>query len=269
MARLFISYRAADGRDKATALARDLGALFGDAQVFLDKDDLRGGVRWRDAIGAAIAERPVLLLLVTPQLLAATDEHGALRINHPDDPVRREVESALAVGAQIVPLLCDDLPAPPDCSQLPAPATTAAVPGAIEPAAPAFAGNWLGELVPGEHLVLSLRQSGNEVVLATAPVDIRQRPDWSDYRKFWREQSPAALDAIAYRGRGTSRRAADGSTVFGIALEVASSPGETLIDSGNLRCTLAASGAFLDCELWLNSLQAARPLRLSRPPAGG
>lgn len=355
MARLFISYRAADGRDKATALARDLGALFGDTQVFLDKDDLRGGVRWRDAIGAAIAERPVLLLLVTPQLLAATDEHGALRINHPDDPVRREVESALAVGAQIVPLLCDDLPAPPDCSQLPppfdrlgefswrqlraydwnndlqrlvadlralgvsaatagapavgtstpaaggrsrrrsplavatllaagllltvaagwyaarlpAPATTAAVPGAIEPAAPAFAGNWLGELVPGERLVLSLRQSGNEIALASAPVDIRQRPDWSDYRKFWREQSPAALDAIAYRGRGSASRTADGSTVFGIALEVASSPGETLIDSGNLRCTLAASGAFLDCELWLNSLQAARPLRLSRPPAGG
>jgi hypothetical protein len=45
MAQLFISYRSSDGRDKATALARDLGALYGDAQVFIDKDDLRAGVR--------------------------------------------------------------------------------------------------------------------------------------------------------------------------------------------------------------------------------
>ncbi|QKS29799.1 MAG: toll/interleukin-1 receptor domain-containing protein [Candidatus Accumulibacter similis] len=355
MARLFISYRAADGRDKATALARDLGELFGDAQVFLDKEDLRGGVRWREAISAAIAERPVLLLLLTPQLLAATDENGALRVGDSDDPVRQEVESALAVGAQIVPLLCDDLPVPPDCSHLPppfdrlgefswrqlraydwkndlqrlvadlralgvtaattgapvantstpatggrrrqrgplaiatllaaclllsvaagwyatrrpAPATAAAGPGAVEPAAPALDGSWLGELVPGERLPLSLRQSGNEVALASAPVDIRRRPDWEDYRKFWREQSPTALDAIAYRGRGSGHRGADGSTMFGIALEVVSSPGETLIDSGNLRCTLAADGAFLDCQLWLNSLQAARPVRLSRSPAGG
>ena len=44
-ARIFISYRSSDGKDKATALARELGAVFGDAQVFLDKDDLRGGSR--------------------------------------------------------------------------------------------------------------------------------------------------------------------------------------------------------------------------------
>ena len=42
-ARIFISYRTADGVDKATALARDLGVVFGDEAVFLDKDDLRGG----------------------------------------------------------------------------------------------------------------------------------------------------------------------------------------------------------------------------------
>ena len=48
MAQLFISYRSSDGRDKATALARDLGALYGDAQVFMDKDDLRAWVQWRE-----------------------------------------------------------------------------------------------------------------------------------------------------------------------------------------------------------------------------
>jgi hypothetical protein len=249
VARLFISYRAADGRDKATALARDLGESFGDAQVFLDKEDLRGGVRWREAISAAIAERPVLLPLWTPQLLAATDEHGALRISDIDDPVRHEVESALAAGAHILPLPCDDLTG--------------------EATAPAVGGNWFGELVPGERLSLSLRQVGEQLALTGPSVDIRQRPDWNDYRKSWREQSPDPLDAIAYRGHGESRLAADGSTVFGVALEGLSSPGETLIDSGNLRCTLTADGALLDCQLWLNRLQTGRPVRLSRLPPRG
>jgi hypothetical protein len=123
VARLFISYRAADGRDKATALARDLGELFGDEQVFLDKDDLRGGVRWREAISAAIAERPVLLLLLTPQLLAATDErHGRLRIGHQRRPgAAGSRERTGGRARRSLPLLCDDLPAPPDCSHLPPP----------------------------------------------------------------------------------------------------------------------------------------------------
>ena len=120
-ARIFISYRSSDGKDKATALARDLGAVFGDAQVFLDKDDLRGGSRWRDEVQQLLDQRPVLLLLMTPQLLAATDATGRLRIAEPDDPVRRELADALEANAQIVPLLCDGFDAPPAASQLPPP----------------------------------------------------------------------------------------------------------------------------------------------------
>ncbi|MDP3820052.1 MAG: TIR domain-containing protein [Burkholderiales bacterium] len=120
-ARIFISYRSSDGKDKATALARDLGAVFGDAQVFLDKDDLRGGSRWRDEVQQLLDQRPVLLLLMTPQLLAATDDAGRLRIEDPDDPVRRELADALEANAQIVPLLCDGFDAPPAAGQLPPP----------------------------------------------------------------------------------------------------------------------------------------------------
>ena len=47
--RIFISYRTSDGADKATALARELNAVFGQAQVFLDKEDLTAGQPWRDA----------------------------------------------------------------------------------------------------------------------------------------------------------------------------------------------------------------------------
>ena len=120
-ARIFISYRSSDGKDKATALARELGAVFGDAQVFLDKDDLRGGSRWRAEVRALIEQRPVLLLLMTPQWLAATDEAGRLRIDDPDDPVRRELADALDAGAHIIPLLCDGFDAPPQTNKLPPP----------------------------------------------------------------------------------------------------------------------------------------------------
>ena len=69
--RVFISYRSSDGADKATALARDLDAMFGDDQIFLDKEDLAPGSRWRDGIAAALGNAPVLLVLVTPNLGAA------------------------------------------------------------------------------------------------------------------------------------------------------------------------------------------------------
>lgn len=119
--RIFISYRSADGRDKATALARDLEARFGAGQVFLDKEDLRGGSVWRDEIERTLGKDSVLLLLLTPDLLGATDAAGALRIADANDPVRREFAAALDAGARIVPLLCDGVDAPPAVAALPAP----------------------------------------------------------------------------------------------------------------------------------------------------
>ena len=120
-ARIFVSYRTVDGKDKATALARDLGARFGDGQVFLDKDDLRGGSAWRDEVQRTLGAKPVLLLLITPQLLTAKDATGALRIADPNDPVRREFSAALEAGAHLIPLLCDGVDAPPPAAELPKP----------------------------------------------------------------------------------------------------------------------------------------------------
>jgi len=120
-ARIFISYRSADGMDKATALARDLGEIFGDEAVFLDKDDLRGGSAWRQEVQRTLGAKPVLLLLLTQQLLAARDATGTLRIADPQDPVRRELAAAIEVGAQIVPLVCDGCEMPPSVAALPAP----------------------------------------------------------------------------------------------------------------------------------------------------
>ncbi len=119
--RVFISYRSSDGADKATALARDLDAMFGDDQIFLDKEDLAPGSRWRDGIAAALGNAPILLVLVTPNYLGAVDAAGQRCIDRADDPARDELEAALAAKAHIIPLLCDGVTAVPAASELPSP----------------------------------------------------------------------------------------------------------------------------------------------------
>ncbi len=120
-ARVFISYRSSDGADKATALARDLDGLFGNDQVFLDKEDLPVGARWRDAIAGALHGGPILLVLVTPHYLGALDPQGQRCIDRSDDPARDELGVAIAAHAHIVPLLCDGVDALPPASDLPEP----------------------------------------------------------------------------------------------------------------------------------------------------
>jgi TIR domain len=112
-ARIFISYRSSDGADKATALARELGAVFGNDQVFLDKDDLPAGLPWREAVGATLDHQPILLLLVTPQMLGP-------RLFDADDPVRHEVAAALECGAHVIALLCDGVERLPEAAEWPA-----------------------------------------------------------------------------------------------------------------------------------------------------
>ena len=235
--RIFISYRTTDGADKATALARDLGQVFGDSAVFLDKDDLRGGSHWARQIGRTLRARPVLLLLLTPQLLGAVD--GRRRIDDPDDPVRREVGAALAAGAELIPVLCDGVDALPTAQEaLPAPfdrlsertwrrlraydwaadvnrlvadlqalgiEARAAAPrrrralllGGLLLLGAAAAGTWWwrkGRTLSGtwqaqlgdDRVQIEIQQSGRELKLESHPIDIRQRPDWVNYRNFWR-----------------------------------------------------------------------------------
>ena len=100
--------------------------------------------------------------------------------------------------------------------------------------------------------------------LSSRPVDISARADWADYRRSWRESSASELNAIAYRGQGTTRIVPDGSTVIDIALEIISSPGGVSIDSGNLQATVSVDGATMDGRIWSNSAQAERPVRLTR-----
>lgn len=107
MNRIFISYRSSDGKKDADRLCADLSRLLGDDQVFFDKQDLQGGSSWRDAINATLGTRPVVLLLITPDLLGMVHPDGGRRIDRDDDPIRNELLTAQHSGAIIVPLLTE------------------------------------------------------------------------------------------------------------------------------------------------------------------
>jgi hypothetical protein len=120
MHRLFISYRNADGKKDAHRLCDDLCRCFGEETVFFDKQDLRAGTAWRDAITAALDSRPLVLLLMSPGWLGETGPGGERRIDQADDPVRNELLFTRQVGATIVPLLSDGADMP-SAAQLPEP----------------------------------------------------------------------------------------------------------------------------------------------------
>lgn len=120
MNRIFVSYRTSDAKKDAHRLAVDLERVFGDDQVFFDKHDLQGGASWRDAIGQALGGRPVVLLVMTPELFGAVHPEGGLRIERDDDPIRGEILAAKQHGALVVPLLTEGMVMPARAA-LPAP----------------------------------------------------------------------------------------------------------------------------------------------------
>lgn len=120
MNRIFISYRSSDGKKDAARLAADLNERFGEQLVFYDKQDLLGGSSWRDAINATLGSQPVVLVLVTHDLIVAAHPEGGRRIDREDDPIRGELLTARNSGAVILPLLTDGMQMPSG-QQLPAP----------------------------------------------------------------------------------------------------------------------------------------------------
>lgn len=116
MNRIFISYRSSDGKKDADRLCADLSRLYGDDKVFFDKQDLRGGTSWRGTIGSALDAQPVVLLLITPELMGMAHPDGGRRIDREDDPIRNELLAARQAHATVIPLLTEGMQMPPVAS---------------------------------------------------------------------------------------------------------------------------------------------------------
>ena len=116
---IFISYREADAQAWAISLRDDLAEVFGDEQVFFDKDTLQAG-NWREQIQGALDRCRVVLVVIGPRWMTMADEKNRPRIQLTDDVHHQEIALALSrPHLTVIPVLVDEAPMP-RAEQLPA-----------------------------------------------------------------------------------------------------------------------------------------------------
>ena len=117
MGNIFINYRRADTSGAAGRLYDRLEDHFGKDHIFMDVDQIAGGVDFVDELQAQLSRTNVLLAIIGPNWLTLSDEMtGEPRIFNPKDFVRIEIENALVDEIEIIPVLVDGaaMPRPED-----------------------------------------------------------------------------------------------------------------------------------------------------------
>jgi hypothetical protein len=116
---IFINYRSNDDSYAAPLLDDRLRAVFGDENVFKDSRSIDAGTDFPPELWRRLLSSQVLLVLIGPRWLTVTDTDGRRRLDHPEDYVRREIETALAARTQVIPVLLDGARLP-SVAELPA-----------------------------------------------------------------------------------------------------------------------------------------------------
>jgi sugar lactone lactonase YvrE len=104
---VFISYRRQEASGLAGRLYDRLADRFGDDQVFMDVDTIALGVDFAEVITQALSTCQVLLAVIGPHWLTATDQDGRRRLDDPDDIVRLEIAAALERDIHVIPILIE------------------------------------------------------------------------------------------------------------------------------------------------------------------
>jgi hypothetical protein len=102
----FICYRRLDSVGHAFSIFQQLRATFGKDRVFFDTSSIDLGQNYVDATLAAVRASRVVVVVVGPQWLTIADGEGRPRLSNSNDPVRLELQEALAPPRKhIVPVL--------------------------------------------------------------------------------------------------------------------------------------------------------------------
>lgn len=113
---IFISYRREDTAAEALSIAQYLAKSLGEERVFLDIEKLRPGETFPHVLRQAIQKSRVMLVIVGHNWLQGKggDSGSGSRLDDPNDWVRLEIETAMADGLVIIPVLVSGatLPSP-------------------------------------------------------------------------------------------------------------------------------------------------------------
>lgn len=116
-AQIFINYRRDDEPYGAALLDHALSERFGPRRVFRAAKSISPGDDYIDALLTAARGSAVLLAVIGPRWLTATDQRGRPRLDDPEDWVRREIAEALRHRVRVIPVLFNT--AMPKPEQLP------------------------------------------------------------------------------------------------------------------------------------------------------
>ena len=105
MVDIFISYRTDDQPYAAALLDTRLSQHFGADVVFRDSRSIMPGDDFSTRIFDAVRGSTVLLAVIGPNWLTATNPDGGRRLDDPNDFVRREIAAAFANNVRVVPVL--------------------------------------------------------------------------------------------------------------------------------------------------------------------
>ncbi len=117
MSKIVISYRRADSIAITGRICDRLVAHYGRQAVFMDIDGIPFGTDFREHIYEVLRQCNILIVVVGTQWLG-TSKSGDVRILDEADPVRIEVQIALANHVHLIPVLVNDAKMP-DASDLP------------------------------------------------------------------------------------------------------------------------------------------------------
>ncbi|MCC6887170.1 MAG: toll/interleukin-1 receptor domain-containing protein [Hyphomicrobiales bacterium] len=107
MPQIAISYRRADSMAITGRIYDRLVQQFGAASVFIDLEGIPAGADFRQHIDEVLRASDTLIVIIGRNWIGA-DRNGSPRIMEPSDPVRIEVETALALKTRLIPVLVDD-----------------------------------------------------------------------------------------------------------------------------------------------------------------
>lgn len=111
--KIFVSYRRQDSAAHTGRLSEALAARYGPKSVFLDFANISPGEDFRARVEAAVSHADAVLAVIGPRWLDAGYRDGERRLDDPDDAVRSELRTALALGKNVVPVLVDGAQVPP------------------------------------------------------------------------------------------------------------------------------------------------------------
>jgi hypothetical protein len=113
VATVFICYRREDAPATTGRIYDHLVQSFGEGSVFKDVDSIPIGVDFPSHIERILRQATVQVVVIGPRWLDIRDEAGQPRLQNPGDFVRQEIETGLASGIPVIPVLVEGAMMPP------------------------------------------------------------------------------------------------------------------------------------------------------------